>query len=35
MCYLNFVHIVRIVRLTSHFILCNRFYVLLLYAFNL
>ena len=32
MCSLNFVHIVRIVRLTLHFILCNRFYVLLLHS---
>jgi len=28
MCSLNFVHIIRIVRLILHFILCNRFYVL-------
>ena len=32
MCSLNFVHIVRIVRLTLRFILCNRFYVLLLHS---
>jgi len=32
MCCLNFVHIVRIVRITLHFILCNRFYVLLLHS---
>ena len=32
MCSLNFVHIVRIVRVTLHFILCNRFYVLLLHS---
>ena len=32
LCSLNFVHIVRIVRQTLHFILCNRFYVLLLHS---
>jgi len=32
MCSLNFVHIVRIVRVSLHFILCNRFYVLLLHS---
>ena len=32
LCSLNFVHIVRIVRLTLHFILCTWFYVLLLHS---
>jgi len=32
MCYLNFVLTARIVRLTLHFILCNRFHVLLLHS---